>query len=715
MGCNCGKEQEKVHEDTAPETDFTLKWFKDNHDSTKMWGELAQAFKESGEVESDATKDLQRQKDAPRKNVEQKLISKERTKKCLNKLFQHLAMDMMDDPKEIPFLKLIVGDGKYKFDDGWRKGGMQRISEKVELNNQSAVELIFETIDEDKSGYIDKKEFTNLYGICDKFFGNYQHMKHGKDDESNKDDELMTRFGIMLEKILDQNHDGLVDEKEMSDALQKVGNNIYEVVNVWMGLLGLMAMEMMNGTIDKISKDRVKDGKTANLEWDEQAWGKETWDQNSNTAELSRYCCGLRAILENEETFQTIGEMFGLGRTQMGHHHVSLPNSKDAAGEILRFFKDGQKDIASFLLLMCPISMVIASLETMAAAFATEADNNPDVDMTQVEFDAVVNRSFTSPHEQISNFLTDLAIKMHPADPASPVKVGGGIVSAEGSSSPEPASPGNSSKEDDTIHRIFDILQETGTKKVLDKFMSYFVDQKDDLLQAFYRLLQFGRRGTSISKKQLVATLVVLMIGGAPIEDRPRLIFDAFDADNSKSVDPEELKAAVEALRFSADVFGKAITKAVHRFMDAQVFPAVSKIMMNYVPHGSGAAVEGAAAEGAAGQPPSDAETGQWFRGQSARSGAEGNTIVMQNVLMALTIISTKLDGKHGLVASMCKPILDFKYKKKDEDIKAFKKLLKQKVADQMSAKDVDARTDSTTILQLSILAALSKEIADRC
>jgi hypothetical protein len=175
------------------------------------------------------------------------------------------------------------------------------------------------------------------------------------------------------------------------------------------------------------------------------------------------------------------------------------------------------------------------------------------------------------------------------------------------------------------------------------------------------------------------------------------------------------LKAAVEALRFSADVFGKAITKAVHRFMDAQVFPAVSKIMMNYVPHGSGAAVEGAAAEGAAGQPPSDAETGQWFRGQSARSGAEGNTIVMQNVLMALTIISTKLDGKHGLVASMCKPILDFKYKKKDEDIKAFKKLLKQKVADQMSAKDVDARTDSTTILQLSILAALSKEIADRC
>ena len=54
-------------------------------------------------------------------------------------------------------------------------------------------------------------------------------MKRGTDDESNSDNELMTRFGIMLEKILDQNHDGLVDEKEMSDALQKVGKDIHEV------------------------------------------------------------------------------------------------------------------------------------------------------------------------------------------------------------------------------------------------------------------------------------------------------------------------------------------------------------------------------------------------------------------------------------------------------------------------------------------------------
>jgi hypothetical protein len=342
--------------------------------------------------------------------------------------------------------------------------------------------------------------------------------------------------------------------------------------------------------------------------------------------------------------------------------------------------------------------MVIASLEQLARAFEEEAQKDADVDMTQVEFYAVVNGSFISPHVGISEFLKDLADKMHPANPDSPVKVGGGQVSAEGSSSPAPASPGNSSKEDDTIHRIFDILQETNTKKVLDKFMSYFVDQKDDLLQACYRLLQFGRSGTSISKKQLRATFVTLMTGGAPIEERPRMIFDAFDADSSGFVDPAELKAAVEALRFSSNVFGKAITKAVHRFMDAQVFPAVSKIMMNYVPHGSGAAVEGAAAEAAA-----------------EGAAAEGNTIVMPNILMALTNISTKLDGKHGLVASMCKPILDFKYKKKDEDIKAFKKLLKQKVADQMTAKHVDAQTGSTTILQLSILAALFQEVEDRC
>ena len=148
----------------------------------------------------------------------------------------------------------------------------------------------------------------------------------------------------------------------------------------------------------------------------------------------------------------------------------------------------------------------------------------------------------------------------------------------------------------------------------------------------------------------------------------------------------------MEALQVSSLAFGKAITQAVHRFMDAQVFPAASKVMMTYVPHGSGAAAEGAA--------------------------AEGNTIVMQNVLMALSNISTKHNGKHGLVASMCKPILDFKYKQGDNEVKAFKKLLKQKVAQEMTARhgaEHGAQTDSTAVMQLSILAALFQEIEARC
>merc|ERR1712166_1465472 len=293
--------------------------------------------------------------------------------------------------------------------------------------------------------------------------------------------------------------------------------------------------------------------------------------------------------------------------------------------------------------------------------------------------------SFNSPHTQISTFLDDLAKNMHPENPASPVKVGGGDISAEGASSPAPASPENSSKADNTIHRIFDILLETDTKKVIDKFMTYFVEQKEDLLQGFYKLLQFGRAGESISKKQLRATFITLMTGGAPIEERPRMIFDAFDADSSGSVDPGELKAAVDAIRDSFLSFGKATTRSVHKFMEAQVFPSVSKVMMDYVPHGS---------------------------------AGEDNTIVMANVLMTLSNISTKLDGKHGLVASMCKPILDFKYKKKDKEIKEFKKQLKKKVAAEMKARhggEHGEETDSTAVMQLSILAALFKEIEARC
>ena len=58
--------------------------------------------------------------------------------------------------------------------------------------------------------------------------------------------------------------------------------------------------------------------------------------------------------------------------------------------------------------------------------------------------------------------------------------------------------------------------------------------------RAFYKLLQFGRAGESISKKQLRATFITLMTGGAPMDERPKMIFDAFDADSSGSVEPEE-------------------------------------------------------------------------------------------------------------------------------------------------------------------------------
>ena len=117
--------------------------------------------------------------------------------------------------------------------------------------------------------------------------------------------------------------------------------------------------------------------------------------------------------------------------------------------------------------------MFIKSLEDLAIVFATKSKEDAGSEMTRVEFNAVVTGSFSSPHTQILAFLDDLAKEMHPENPASPVKVGGGA----------PASLENSSKADNTIHRIFDILLETDTKKVIDKFMTYFVDQKEDLLQ----------------------------------------------------------------------------------------------------------------------------------------------------------------------------------------------------------------------------------------
>ena len=116
-------------------------------------------------------------------------------------------------------------------------------------------------------------------------------------------------------------------------------------------------MEMMNGTIDRISSDRVKDGESKDLVWDEQAWGKDTWPQSGNVAELSRYCVGLRAILEDEQTFTTVGEMYGLKRTQMLEYKVSLPKSGEEASEVCRLYNLGEKNCAFFLLLMCPVSV----------------------------------------------------------------------------------------------------------------------------------------------------------------------------------------------------------------------------------------------------------------------------------------------------------------------------------------------------------------------
>merc|ERR1711865_175810 len=110
----------------------------------------------------------------PRKNGAP-IIDRDRITTVGNSLFLLWILDMLENPQHVPVLKYLIDD---KMPKEFHEETVKKIARKVEMKNVEAVNIVFETIDEDHNDLLDRKEFTNLYGIIAQLY-----KKHKGDGE----------------------------------------------------------------------------------------------------------------------------------------------------------------------------------------------------------------------------------------------------------------------------------------------------------------------------------------------------------------------------------------------------------------------------------------------------------------------------------------------------------------------------------------------------
>jgi Ca2+-binding EF-hand superfamily protein len=698
MGCQCGKDEEKSQslDNVNITEDFSLEWFKKHHNVQGMWNELAQARQESKEIVND---------EYTSKKVSQALISKERTTKALNALFTLWVMDMIDDPKDIPVLSSIPSVKKIQNQDQCK----QRIQEQIESDNQSAIQVIFDTIDEDTSGFIDKKEFTNLYGVCEKVYQGHYKRTYDKKDKSGVDDdkELITRLAIMLEKILDENHDGVVTANEMNRGLQTVAANIAAVASTWLKLAGVVVMEILNSTIDHYtSKNKKKNEGFTGVTWTgqlEDEWNKKKTKihDKGNFVELLAHACGLFEIINNEITFKTIGEYYGLKRSEMNY---AYPATGQEAEEVLKQFNHGKVKHSKFLMTIVPVGKLIELMTGLATELKKIFDTQPaaegaaaeaaDQEIDVKEFSCCVEKYFASQGvtvvQDIEKFYKDIASKvLNTEDALSPIKTEDGAVRiADDGQAPSPGPKYQKESETTTLKGILGLLRSVDAEKILKTLVGYISEQHAKLVEGLFRLFQFGNQGNSV-KKSHVDVFVFALMGGVPMESLPKVVFDALDANGDGVIEPNEAKAAMKSVYEWYKKSSQVAIDSLFKFIEFHVIPAITEVLLEYVPNEA----EGAAAEGAA-------------------SPVEGKSIGMPSALMALSYLAGPV------VEKVNKPILKFKYNKDSDDVKNFgeslRKHIKDKFADEFKTYRKFA-SDSKNAAMLSIFAAFWKRVEAKC
>merc|ERR1711865_14789 len=117
---------------------------------------------------------------------------------------------------------------------------------------------------------------------------------------------------------------------------------------------------------------------------------------------------------------------------------------------------------------------------------------------------------------------------------------------------------------------------------VLGQVFDTFGCQSQQIVDGVFKVLKLGRTTDKLEAKSLEA-LVAVVLGGVPVKDRPKAVFDAFDTNGDGTFDIKECVVLFTDLAALGESLAHCTATAVATFLVNHIVPAAVGSLFHFV------------------------------------------------------------------------------------------------------------------------------------
>jgi Ca2+-binding EF-hand superfamily protein len=446
---------------------------------------------------------------------------------------------------------------------------VETIKDKVRLRNTEAVDAVFNAIDSNHNGKIEKKEWNHIVRFAS---NGHEGFKDGitNEQKTKKMNDAFYGAAELVNSIVDPNGNGKISVGEVTHIAESLLENLMQVIHVMI----TCAYEV---TKDTFSHEIVEGMEV--VSWDEML--KPSLEHMVKRAEEA----GFKDLVENgdgiKKMLQDAVQMDGVLAVlnSLATHPTTIQATKPDAGKEAEHFATlagehlSQND--------WDISAILGSFGAAHAFVFVDLLHEFVTLLKDVKDDSKVSKS-----DFVNKVCKPMEDKIQSALHRELGLIHKSMVTAVAGLK-ENLLKDVDDDEKKALEKVFkyiEVIVAADHIKIWDAFWRCFAFQNQQIYEALFKVLKCGKTTNKIEKKALEAMFVVVLgEDKTQVKDRPKHVFDAFDHNGDGTFDKNELSPFVGDCLGLASAFAHCMATAKATFLTNHALPAMVEVAFMFL------------------------------------------------------------------------------------------------------------------------------------
>lgn len=438
------------------------------------------------------------------------------------------------------------------------ESAVETIKDKVRLRNTEAVDAVFNAIDSNHNGKIERKEWTHVIRVVSK---GREGFKDGLTDEQKKKKMNDAYYGAaeLVNSIVDPNGNGKISVGELTHIAESMLENLMQVIHVMI----TCAYEVTKDTFSHEIAEHMEP-----VSWDQMMQpGLEQMVKGAEEAgfkDLVENGDGIKKMLQDAVQMDGVLEMLHIPKPDAGKEaetFATLAAQRMLAGE--------ETDSIPVLIGAAHAFAVVDLLHEFVTILKDVKD---DSKISKSDF---VNKVCKPMEDKIQKTMHGELGLIHKVMVMAVADFKDKLLND---------ADDDEKKKLEKAFKYIEVIAAADYVKIWDAFWRCFSFQNQQIYEALFKVLKCGKTTDKIEKKALEAMFVVVLgEDNTPVKDRPKHVFDAFDHNGDGTFDKNELTPFVGDCLGLASAFAHCMATAKATFLTNHALPAMVEVGFMYL------------------------------------------------------------------------------------------------------------------------------------